>query len=84
MINQSYDTDKRFYGLYRGICMDNEDPSVMNRITLQIPQLFGSEVTNWALPCLPAGTVSSFPDVGQQVWVMFIAGDPNFPVWIGV
>lgn len=24
------------------------------------------------------------PRVGQLVWVMFIAGDPNFPVWIGV
>jgi Type VI secretion system/phage-baseplate injector OB domain len=24
------------------------------------------------------------PNVGQKVWVMFIAGDPNFPVWLGV
>jgi len=24
------------------------------------------------------------PDINQQVWVMFIGGDPNFPVWIGV
>jgi hypothetical protein len=24
------------------------------------------------------------PDIGQQVWVMFIAGDPGHPVWIGV
>ena len=24
------------------------------------------------------------PNVGQKVWVMFIAGDPNFPVWMGV
>ena len=26
----------------------------------------------------------SKPVVGQMVWVMFIAGDPEFPVWIGV
>lgn len=24
------------------------------------------------------------PNIGQKVWVMFIAGDPNFPVWMGV
>ena len=24
------------------------------------------------------------PKVGQLVWVMFVAGDPEYPVWIGV
>jgi hypothetical protein len=24
------------------------------------------------------------PTVNQLVWVMFIAGDPDYPVWIGV
>ena len=24
------------------------------------------------------------PNIDQAVWVMFIAGDPNFPVWMGV
>jgi len=26
----------------------------------------------------------NLPVVGQKVWVMFVAGDPEFPVWIGV
>lgn len=157
--------EKRFYGIYEGICSDNADPTFINRIKLQIPQLLGTEVTDWAMPCLPVtdnanhpdhaahtaaqvaalltttpvavsggtggGTVpaltvvaanantlthphvttvdktkkwngsggSAFndatdtkehtahrlvPNVGQKVWVMFIAGDPNHPVWIGV
>jgi hypothetical protein len=24
------------------------------------------------------------PRVGQEVWIMFIAGDPEYPIWIGV
>lgn len=114
--------DKRFYGIYRGICVDNGDPDNAYKITLQVPQVLGSAVTTWALPCTPVtsngthsnhtdvittsstndgGTGSSshshtvtlnaahsshitVPNVGQQVWVMFVAGDPNFPVWMGV
>ena len=175
--------DKRFYGIYQGICTNNEDPDKLYKIKLQIPQVLGTEETDWALPCLPvtdnanhpdhkkhlasevaallqahathathAGTITSssalsgpsahthtityslthdahtnnhtgktpdttyylahphepttdtldrdgsedgnpaaehtyhraVPNVGQKVWVMFIAGDPNFPVWMGV
>jgi len=152
--------DARFYGIYRGVCIDNDDPDKLNRITLQVPQLLGTQVTTWALPCtpvtdnanhldhknhtaaqvaalltttavgitdsrgdtstVPALTVvaknsnyldhahktstdpldkdgsedgltaaehtyhRAVPNVGQQVWVMFVAGDPNFPVWMGV
>lgn len=170
--------DARFYGLYRGVCIDIDDPDKLNRITLQVPQVLGTQITNWALPCTPvtdnadhpdhkkhlasevaallnahadhpvSGTTSGatvgalgshthtfsytathtnnhtgktpdltynldheheattdpldkdgsedglvaaehtyhreVPNVGQQVWVMFVAGDPNFPVWMGV
>ena len=159
--------DARFYGLYRGVCVDNDDQDKLNRITLQVPQVLGTQVTNWALPCTPVTNNADHPDhiahtaaqvaallnnhtdtytsgsatvgalgshthtvtlaaahtgnlntlkhphvvstdpldkdgsedgltaaehtyhrevpnVGQQVWVMFVAGDPNFPVWMGV
>jgi hypothetical protein len=160
--------DKRFYGIYLGLCVDNQDPENSQRIKLLVPQVLGGEFTEWASPCLPvvfnadhpdhiahtaaqiaallsnhtattdpAGsggghthtvTISAHsgnsgtlvhphktevdvakkwnassgtafddaadtkehtphrgvPDLDQQVWVMFIAGDPNFPVWMGV
>jgi hypothetical protein len=153
----------RFYGIYRGICVDNADPQKLDRITLIVPQILGQIVTDWALPCTPitntaehldhqphtgpqvvalinnhtattdsAGTglaahthtvtISAHsgnsntlkhphvtmtdpldrdgteeglvaaehtyhrhvPAVGQSVWLMFVGGDPNFPVWMGV
>jgi hypothetical protein len=176
--------DKRFYGIYLGLCVDNQDPENSQRIKLLVPQVLGGEFTEWASPCLPVifnadhpdhkkhlasevaallqahadhpisgttggATVSTFgshthtfsytathtnnhtgktpdsanfldhehetdydadkkwndasgtafddsadlkehtphrgvPNLDQQVWVMFIAGDPNFPVWMGV
>ena len=176
--------DKRFYGIYMGICVDNDDPDEKQRIKLIVPQVLGQETTHWADPCLPVifnadhpdhkkhlasevaallnahadhpvsgttggATVSTFgshthtfsytathtnnhtgktpdstnfldhehetdedttkkwnassgtvfddstdtkehtshrgvPNLDQKVWVMFIAGDPNFPVWMGV
>jgi hypothetical protein len=161
--------DKRFYGIYEGICTDINDPEKTSRIRLQVPQVLGTEVTEWAKPCLPVSINSNHPDhlahtaaqvaallnnhtastdsqltgasthshsvsisthsgnsgtlthahkttadavnklnaaygtvfndatntlehtphrlvpnIGQKVWIMFIAGDPNFPVWMGV
>jgi hypothetical protein len=75
--------DKRFYGIYQGVCIDNIDPNSTYKIKLQVPQVLGSAVTEWAPGCLPVGA-TSVPAIGQVIWVMFIAGDPNFPVWIGV
>ena len=175
----------KFYGIYQGICADVDDPENDSRIKLQVPQVMGQEITEWARPCLPVIANSNHPDhkkhlasevaallqahathathsetittsgatvgtfgshthtvaislahdahtnnhagktpdstwnldhehetdpdkdekwnddqetnqtpehtphrlvprVGQKVWVMFIGGDPNYPVWMGV
>ena len=71
-------------GIYRGLCVNNQDPAGMSRITAVVPQIFGntSTVTDWALPCLPTG-VTSIPSPGQGVWIMFEGGDLNYPVYMG-
>jgi hypothetical protein len=166
----------KFYGIYQGICADVDDPEKDSRIKLQVPQVMGEEITEWARPCLPVTSNSNHPDhkkhlaaevaalllghgdhsvsvsgttgsggtpshthsfsatqtlshtnnhtgnslsldhehetavdkdnkwnddqetnqtpehtphrlvprVGQKVWVMFVGGDPNYPVWMGV
>lgn len=145
----------RFFGIYKAKVVDIEDPLKKHRIKVQVPQLFGTEISEWASACLPvvtndnhpnhkhhlasqtvsqiqghSGTFScssggsvtvtfdhaptsvelnhdhvtydedvydqtesahaehtlhrKVPRVGQNVWVMFEAGDPEFPVWMGV
>jgi hypothetical protein len=54
--------DARFYGLYRGVCIDIDDPDKLNRITLQVPQVLGTQITNWALPCTPVTDNADHPD----------------------
>lgn len=45
----------QFYGMYRGICSNNNDPEGRYRIRLKVPQLLGDHETAWAWPCVPPG-----------------------------
>ncbi|GBL15915.1 hypothetical protein MTo_03234 [Microcystis aeruginosa NIES-1211] len=82
----SSDGGQRFYGKYRGIVLDNEDPLGLGRIRAEVAVVYGSKL-NWALPCTPyAGPGVGFyaiPPVGANVWLEFEGGDPNYPIWVG-
>jgi len=67
------------YGIYRGIIKDTNDPLDLGRVRLQVPQIFGEEVTGWAWPIDKTLT----PIANKPTWVMFEGGDPNFPLWLG-
>lgn len=43
----------RFYGVYRGVCVQNADPEKRLRVTLRVPQVLGDQETGWAWPCVP-------------------------------
>jgi uncharacterized protein involved in type VI secretion and phage assembly len=77
----------RFYGLYRGIVADNDDPSRLGRIKAQVPSVLGSVQTGWCMPCVPyAGDqigIAFLPEVGSGVWIAFEGGDASYPVWVG-
>jgi hypothetical protein len=75
--------DKRFYGVYKGIVVDNNDLELRKRLTVKVPQVTGDAVTGWAEVCINGSGVTA-PSVNDIVWISYIAGDPNFPVWIGV
>jgi uncharacterized protein involved in type VI secretion and phage assembly len=72
----------RIYGKYSGEVADNADEEFMGRIKVRVPSVFGAGEV-WARPCLPPGHFF-VPPVGTRVWVEFEAGDPNFPIWVGV
>jgi phage baseplate assembly protein gpV len=77
----------RFYGKYRGIVTDNNDPSNMMRIKATVPAVLGGVETGWAMPCVPyAGdSVGMFflPDTDAGVWIEFEGGDLSYPIWTG-
>ena len=69
--------------MYRGVVQNATDPNNQGRVTLIVPQIHGNSVTNWAWPFQPAGVTTTPPVAGQGVWVMFVGGDPEFPIWFG-
>ena len=92
--------DEKYFGLYRGVVADNNDPRNLGRIRMIVPQVSGENVTDWAWAVKPptatvtvnhpeggpetAPVVMTLPASGTGVFVMFEGGDPNFPLWIGV
>ena len=52
----------KHYGVYRGICKQNEDPDGYKRIKLLVPQVLGNALSEWAWPCLPVTSNSNHPD----------------------
>lgn len=76
-----------YYGKYKGIVTNVEDPERRGRIKLQIPSVLGDYTSAWCEPCFPyAGDYSGdyyVPSVNETVWVEFEEGKPDKPVWSG-
>ncbi len=76
-----------FYGKYRSIVTDNQDPLMQGRIKARVPDIFGDRDSGWALPALPyAGNqVGLFliPPLNANVWIEFEGGNPEYPIWTG-
>lgn len=89
-----------FYGMYRGICVNNQDPEGFSRITALVPQVFGNDTvaSDWAWPSFPSGWGElltwaqsqgftgdmGLPATSAPVWISFMGGDVNNPIWHGV
>jgi hypothetical protein len=76
-----------YYGKFRGVVVNNNDPNQLARLTARVPDIFGDETSGWALPATPfAGNgvgLYLMPPVGASVWIEFEHGDPEYPIWSG-
>jgi uncharacterized protein involved in type VI secretion and phage assembly len=76
-----------FYGKYRGVVTDNQDPLTIGRVRARVPDVMGDRESGWALPCAPFGGDQmgffAVPKVGAGVWIEFEHGDPDHPIWAG-
>lgn len=80
---RTVDDYSKSLGFFRGVVQNNKDPLNQRRLQVLVPQATGAEVTDWIWPVEPHGIHTSPPMVGQGVWVSYISGNSEYPVWIG-
>jgi uncharacterized protein involved in type VI secretion and phage assembly len=75
------------HGIYPGKVENNIDPLNLARIQVSVADVGGSAVLSWAVPCLPVTGdgmgMFTVPPIGAGVWVAFVRGDADYPVWMG-
>ena len=81
--------EAHWYGVYAGKVMDNVDPDKRGRVSVLIPGLC-EPATYWALPAGGSGSSGAsgvggydIPPKGASVYVMFLCGDINEPIYFG-
>jgi phage gp45-like len=75
-------TVRQWLGAYQAVVVRNDDPTGQQRVTLRIPQVLGTAVSQWAAPISATGSATPVP--GSSVVVMFLGGDINHPVYLVV
>jgi len=87
VVDLAEQTRRRFYGKYRGVVTDNQDPENLGRIKANVPEVLTDVESPWAWPCTPypgdGVGMYTVPAAGAGVWIEFEAGDPARPIWTG-
>lgn len=80
--------ESKYYGLYQGVVTNIQDPEQRGRIKVKCPDVLGGSTQSaWCDPVVEVaydgGGDFCIPSVGETVWLQFIAGDANRPVYMG-
>jgi len=73
----------KYYGKYSGEVTANTGVGTVGNVRVRVPAIYGPHMDVVARPCLPFAHFF-VPAVGAHVWVEFEAGDPAYPIWVGV
>jgi len=73
----------RHWGKYRGLVADRDDPEKLGRLRVRVPSLLADAETGWAWPSVPHPGLFLLPAKGDLVWVEFVEGDLQHPIWTG-
>lgn len=78
------DIIKRLNGVYRAVVVNNKDPEHLRRLKVRVTTTGTNNkeqtVTNWVWPMI---STKRPPAVGTGVYIMYVGGDPEYPVWVG-
>ena len=80
--------ENKYYGLYQGVVTNIKDPEKRGRIKVKCPEVLGADTESaWCDPLVPIaydnGGDFCLPAKNEMVWLQFIAGDANRPVYLG-
>lgn len=86
IIRQGLEAIGKYYSVYRGYVIDNNDPDGMGRIQVRLPEISRDKpLIKWAYPkSVFSGNnygMQLLPMIGDLVWVEFQQGNTRFPVW---
>lgn len=69
-----------YYGDYRAVVVDNNDPENLGRVKVKIPQLYGDETFDkWVIQ--KRNGLFYVPEKGDVVFVNFEGGKTRFPIY---
>ncbi|MBF0553725.1 MAG: hypothetical protein HQK96_04125 [Nitrospirae bacterium] len=79
----------RYYGIYPATVWDNKDPNGMGCVRVNSlifghvdNRGFATKHNQWVVPLFP-DMIYDPPEIGSDVWIQFVSGNINSPVYVG-